>query len=200
MKRKAGNTLLCESIAMSTAIGALEKQEAVWRSLCRSKFDPKERVWDDDAELGLRGEGTVIAAENTEYRDPDAIAVADAKSLFDALHSEQAHGEDDRAALEIAIIQDSLARLRGRIRWIPHNVNPADGLTKLEGAHMKPLMDVLRTSHFRIEAESEGLKPGQHFSFSFRGRCKFASAFQGICRSEALCPGLERLASQAKES
>ena len=124
MKRKAGNTLLCESIAMSTAIGALEKQEAVWRSLCKSKFDPRERIMDEDTELGLRGEGTVIAAESEKYSDPAAIAVADAKSLFDALHSEQASGEDDRAALEVAIIQDSLARLQGRIRWVPHNFKP----------------------------------------------------------------------------
>ena len=161
MKRKAGNTLLCESVAMSTAIGALEKQEAVWRSLCKSKFDPKERIWDMDEELGLKGEGTVIADENANYRDPAAIAVADAKSLFDALHSEQAHGEDDRAALEIAIIKDSLSRLKGRIRWVPHNVNPADALTKLENAHMLPLMQVLRTSHFQIEAESDVLLRGK---------------------------------------
>ena len=33
MKRKAGNTLLCESIAMSTAMGALERQVATWKSL-----------------------------------------------------------------------------------------------------------------------------------------------------------------------
>ena len=105
MKRKVGNTLLCESIAMSTAMGALERQVATWKSLTVSKYDPKDDGGEEDEE---ESKLTVIAAEDPNYVDPKAVAIADAKSLYDALHSEQSHGDDDRSALEIAIIQGSL--------------------------------------------------------------------------------------------
>ncbi|OLQ12867.1 hypothetical protein AK812_SmicGene3197 [Symbiodinium microadriaticum] len=158
MKRKAGNTLLCESIAMSTAMGALERQVATWKSLTISHYDPKDdggEEEEDDTKL------TVIAAEDPNYTDPRAVAIADAKSLYDALHSEQSHGDDDRSALEIAIIQGSLEKLRGRIRWVPHNFNPADGLTKLIGAHMEPLHKLLATHHYMIEEEASVLAQGK---------------------------------------
>ena len=92
------------------------------------------------------------------------MAIADAKSLYDALHSEQSHGDDDRSALEIAIIQGSLEKLRGRIRWVPHNFNPADGLTKLIGAHMEPLHKLLATHHYMIEEEASVLAQGKQSS------------------------------------
>ena len=161
MKRKAGNTLLCESIALSTAMGALEKQVATWKSFTCSNFRAKDLDDAEDLEKPFSGTPSVIAAEDKKYLDPAAVAIADAKSLFDALHSEQASGEDDRSALEIAIIQESLQKLHGRIRWIPHNFNPADGLTKLEGAHMQPLMKLLRTNHLMIEQEEHVLKQGK---------------------------------------
>ena len=161
MKRKAGNTLLCESIALSTAMGALEKQVATWKSFTVSHFKAKDLDDATDLTEALTEAPSVIAAENEKYSDPAAVAIADAKSLFDALHSEQASGEDDRSALEIAIIQESLQKLHGRIRWVPHNFNPADGLTKLEGAHMQPLMKLLRTNHLKIEQEEHVLKQGK---------------------------------------
>ena len=158
LKRKAGNTLLCESISLSTAMGALEKQVATWRSLTQSNFRAKDFEDADELERVLNSSPSVIAAEDLRYSDPSVIAVADAKSLFDALHSEQASGEDDRSALEIAIIQESLQKLSGRIRWVPHNVNPADALTKLQGAHMQPLMKLLRSNHLQIEQEEHILR------------------------------------------
>ena len=60
--------------------------------------------------------------------DPAAIAVIDAKSLYDAFNSEQTMQEDRRAALEIVVIRDDFAILNGRIRWIPHSLNPADAI------------------------------------------------------------------------
>ncbi|CAJ1399663.1 unnamed protein product [Effrenium voratum] len=135
LRRKAGNALLCESIALSTALGAMEKQVAVWRSFCKSKYDPR-------------------------FTDPLTIAVADAKSLYDASASEQAQGDDDRSALEIGIIQESIAKLSGRMRWIPHNFNPADALTKLK-AHMEPMMKLLKSNSLVIEEEDEVLNRGR---------------------------------------
>ena len=70
LRRKAGNTLLCESIALSTALGAMEKQVAVWRSFCKSKYDPRETAVavSEEVQMGLRGPGTVIASESVNFR------------------------------------------------------------------------------------------------------------------------------------
>ncbi|CAE6964999.1 GIP [Symbiodinium sp. CCMP2592] len=163
MKRKAGNTLLCESIALSTAMGALERQVATWESFTKSDYNPCECVDDED---DLDDLPTVLATEDPRYTDPKSVAIADAKSLFDALHAEQSHGEDDRSALEIAIIQQSLERLKGRIRWVPHNENPADGLTKLAGAHMEPMYRLLQSNSYAIEKEETVLSRGR------QGECR----------------------------
>ncbi|CAJ1437918.1 unnamed protein product [Effrenium voratum] len=162
LRRKAGNTLLCESIALSTALGAMEKQVAVWRSFCKSKYDPRETAVEvsEEVQMGLRGPGTVIASESVTFTDPLTVAVADAKSLYDASASEQAQGDDDRSALEIGIIQESIAKLSGRMRWVPHNFNPADALTKLK-AHMEPMMKLLKSNCFVIEEEAAVLNRGR---------------------------------------
>ena len=89
---------------------------------------------------------------------PSALFVIDAKSLFDALKSEQTLQEDRRAALEIAVLKDDMAMLKALCRWIPHNFNPADGLTKYIGAHLEPLMELLRTHTFRLFEESQVLQ------------------------------------------
>jgi hypothetical protein len=47
------------------------------------------------------------------------------------------------------------------VRWLPHNLNPADSLTKLAGAHEKPMMDLLQTSQLRIQAEEITLAQGR---------------------------------------
>jgi len=160
LRRKAGNTMLCESISLSTALGALERQIAMWNSFRLSRYDPRLQAELDDSQ-GRRGAPVVVASDDPDFADPLSIAIIDAKSLFDASASEQSSGDCDRSGLEIAIIQDSIARCRGRVRWLPHNLNPADSLTKLAGAHEKPMMDLLQTSQLRIQAEEITLAQGR---------------------------------------
>ena len=161
LRRKATSSLLSEAVATSTAMGSLEKQVAMWESLTKSRFDPKDMSVDIEISMGLRGSATVIASEGRNYVDPKCVVLVDAKSLFDAASSEQARGEDERSAIEIAIIQESLAKVQGRMRWIPHNFNPADGLTKLEGAHLEPLMQLLKTGRMIIQQEDDILSQGK---------------------------------------
>eukprot|EP00435_Cladocopium_sp_Y103_P070427 s448_g35.t1 len=88
----------------------------------------------------------LISTEDPRHRDPAAIAIIDAKSVYDSTSSSerQFQGDDDRAALEAAMIQESLAKLRARLRWMPHNLNPSDSLTKLrKAAHMAPFYTLL---------------------------------------------------------
>eukprot|EP00435_Cladocopium_sp_Y103_P026323 s61_g6.t1 len=164
IRRKAGSTTLCESISLSTALAAMEKQVATFTSFQWSRFDPRSLAQDIEVEMGLRGPPTVIAAEDPKYVDPQTIAIIDAKSVFDSTASpeRQFQGEDDRAALEAAIIQESLAKLKARLRWIPHNVNPSDGLTKLpQQAHMQPLYELLRRHAMTIQREEVELAAGR---------------------------------------
>ena len=112
----------------------------------------------------------VMAEDCPKYVDPRAIAVVDAKSLYDGVHSEQPNGEDDRSALEMAVIQESLQALGGRIRWVPHNRNPADGLTKLLGAHMDPLLELLTTNSFQLEDELGVLAQGKQGDHRLKSR------------------------------
>jgi len=84
--------------------------------------------------------------------------VMDAKALYDALLSEQQNQEDERAALECSMIEEDMELLGCRPRWVPHDKNPADALTKCEGAHFEPMSRLLRTSTFSIREESEELE------------------------------------------
>ena len=81
----------------------------------------------------------------------------DAKALYDALLSEQQNQDDERAALECSLIKEDLETLGGRPRWVPHDKNPADALTKVEGAHFAPMAKLLNTSKFSIKEDSEEL-------------------------------------------
>ena len=176
LRRKAGNTMLCESISLSTALGALERQIAMWNSFRLSRFDPRQQAESDD-HRGRRGAPTVIASDDPGFTDPLSVAIIDAKSLFDAAATEQSSGDCDRSALEVAIIQDSIARCRGRVRWVPHNFNPSDALTKVAGAHEKPMMDLLRTSRLKIQAEEQALAEGRQHEH--RMKTKSPKRFSG---------------------
>ena len=152
--------MLCESISLSTALGALERQITMWNSFRFSRYDPRQQAETDDHH-GRRGTPTVIASDDPDFSDPLSVAIIDAKSLFDAAATEQSSGDCDRSALEVAIVQDSIARCRGRVRWVPHNFNPADALTKVTGAHEKPMMDLLQSCRLKIQAEEQTLAEGR---------------------------------------
>eukprot|EP00435_Cladocopium_sp_Y103_P022132 s1863_g5.t1 len=117
LRRKASSSLLCEAISMSAATGSLERLDAFFQSISQSGFSPRMKQQTEDQYLEASGKATVIASDSNRYRDPHSICVMDAKSLFDALNSEQSQGDDDRSALETAIIRESLSVCRGRPRW-----------------------------------------------------------------------------------
>ena len=55
--------------------------------------------------------------------------------------------------------------MNGRSRWVPHNFNPVDALTKLKGAHVQPLLDMLLSGFYHLKngrsgTQSEGRAEG----------------------------------------
>ena len=80
-------------------------------------------------------------------------AITDAKSLYDNLVREQYSGAEKRAALEICVIQDSLDSLGGTARWVPHEKNPVDCMTKLKG-NASEMLTLLRKGKYRLTDET----------------------------------------------
>ena len=161
LRRKAASSLLCEALSMSAATAALERQDAFMESIRFSNFQPRSRQRSEDEHLAATGKDRVIANESKAYRDPNSVVIMDAKALYDGLNTDQSQGEDERSALEMAVIKESLLITRGRPRWVPHNVNPADALTKVDGAHTEPMLRLLRSNAFRLEEETEVLSRGR---------------------------------------
>lgn len=86
----------------------------------------------------------------------DAIAVVDAKSLFDVLANETNGGSDRRTALDIQVLREELSELRGKIRWVEHLAMPADCLTKKQG-RCDALLRLLETGELGLTAEATTL-------------------------------------------
>ena len=81
--------------------------------------------------------------------------ILDAKSLYDVLHSQQTNQADARSALEAGMIKEDLEKLAAMPRWVPHDKNPADAMTKHEGSHATPLIAILEKHQRRLTFEED---------------------------------------------
>ena len=99
---------------------------------------------------------SIMSKRPDDELEQEILCVTDAKSLYDNLTREQFTGAERRAALEVSVIRESLMALGGQARWIPHEENPSDCLTKLKG-NASRLVEMLRTAKFKISVEEEEL-------------------------------------------
>ena len=145
-----------ETYAASSAIVEMAWMKALWESM----------QWSDYSILTQRRKNCatpntkmphVVRDENPSYRDPEATIVMDSKGLFDALDNELPQ-DDRKSALEVPIINEFMTRTGSRARWVPHNKNPSDALTKFKGAHMQPLIELLATGLFTLRGEKKELE------------------------------------------
>ena len=126
LHREASSSLLCETLASSKAVGALLWMVSFGTSLRITGFKHGDSLLlDKEPEAP-----TVLSRQAQSVVDPPSQGIVDAKSLFDALVSEQTQQDDRRAALEVGVIRDDLAALGMRLHWVPHDLNPTDALTK----------------------------------------------------------------------
>ena len=99
----------------------------------------------------------VVREHNPTWVDPESTLVMDSKGLYDSLDNEL-QPDDKKSALEVPIILVSMKRICGRARWVHHNKNPAGAMTKFKGAHMEPLLGLLRSGMYAMCGEREELE------------------------------------------
>ena len=102
-----------------------------------------------------KAEAPTVLSKMKRVFDPAGMLVMDAKSLYDAMQSEQASQDNARAALHAAMTKETAKDLGAIPRWVPHDKNPADALTKCDGAHCTPLIELATKGRWRLTFEED---------------------------------------------
>ena len=151
LQRTVGSTLAAETQSLARGVGDLLWLMVVYEELVNPRFHIRE--W--RKYVGRRGYSAF-----SKYPDPeelgDALALVDAKSLYDLLVNETTGGTDRRNALDVQALREELAELKGQIRWIEHVEMPADCLTKKQGK-FETLKKLLKEGVFGITEEAAAL-------------------------------------------
>ena len=88
------------------------------------------------------------------------MSIADAKSLYDAMVKEASAAKDKRVARELCICRETMDKLLGVVRWIPHVLNPVDCMSKLKG-NMASMLKFMRENSFILVEENVELEKRQ---------------------------------------
>ena len=99
----------------------------------------------------MRG-ATMLRTDRAEVQDPLCTLIPDSKGVYDAFNNELPQ-DDKKSAVEIPIIEQIMTMMTGRCRWVPHNLNPSDALTKIKCAHLQPCLDLLSSGMYQQIAQ-----------------------------------------------
>ena len=114
------------------------------------------KAWDlttPQAKMSSDSDGVILAPESWSALLKENLAVTDAKSLYDSLRK-TARGKESRVALAVAEIRQSLAACSATPRWVPHNVQICDPLTKtFSKANVQPILGLLKTGTYHMASE-----------------------------------------------
>lgn len=127
LQRAVNSTLAAENQSLSRGLAELMWVMVLMQEIQDGKFNVKD--WRKRLEAK---ELTVMSSERTEGALKEALAVVDAKSLYDYLSKDTLEGQDRRTAIEVQIARQDLREVDGSIRWVHHLAMPADGLTKVQ--------------------------------------------------------------------
>ena len=127
LRRKVPSTLAGETLALGEAVASVEWAQVFLADILRNKVPRKD--WS-----GCLSEYSIgIDADCRLAQGHSQLHVVDAKAVFDTLQKEAAGSRQDRrAAVDLAIIQESLLQAGARMKWVPHSKMLADPLTKLD--------------------------------------------------------------------
>eukprot|EP00971_Amphidinium_carterae_P036557 718587-Amphidinium_carterae.1 len=87
-------------------------------------------------------------------REYKVTAIVDSKSVFDLIHGGNLTGADKKASLELLVCKDALLSLDGELRWVPHELNPSDSMTKGNANH-ECLLRLLTLCQYSLRAEKD---------------------------------------------
>ena len=151
LHRTVNSTLAAETQSLARGIGDLLWMMVMYFEITIPDFQLR------DWRKHIHRSGYTAFSKNEEEQMADALALVDAKSLYDLLAHETSGGNDRRTALDVQMLREELSELHGRIRWIDHVHMPADCLTKRSG-RIDSLLEMLRTGKFGITEESATLE------------------------------------------
>ena len=152
LQRTVGSTLAAETQSLARGVGDLLWMIAMYLELTEPSFQLRE--WRKF--IGRVGYTAFSKYEKTEEMQ-DALALVDAKSLYDLLIHETTGGTDRRNALDVQVLREELKEFSGKIRWVEHMQMPADCLTKKRG-RVDTLHRILKEGTFGITEEATTLK------------------------------------------
>lgn len=151
LQRTVNSTLAAETQSLARGVGDLLWMMVMYAEMVNPDFRIQE--WRKQ----IRGEGYTAF---TKYEKKDdlasAVAIIDAKSLYDLLAHETTGGTDKRTALDVQVLREELQELNGKIRWVDHLHMPADALTKKHG-HSEMLVQILESGSYGITEEAATL-------------------------------------------
>lgn len=134
LHRTVGSTLAAETQSLVRGVGDLLWMMVMYAEMTEPDFEL--RNWRRHVQkLGYSAFTKTEASEQVE----SALAIVDAKSLYDLLANETGGGADRRTALDVHMLREELGELHGKVRWIDHMHMIADCLTKKQG-RIEPLL------------------------------------------------------------
>eukprot|EP00971_Amphidinium_carterae_P306349 6087951-Amphidinium_carterae.1 len=146
---------MAETAALVEGLSNLE-----WLIAWRKWVETETRPTSNTSHLG---EIELQAIEkNSNDLQQQALAVVDSKSLYDVIRGTNIDGVERQAGLESLLARDLLKSLKATIRWIPHEHNPSDSMTKISANH-ECLMSMLQTSTVRLRPASEILEERKEY-------------------------------------
>ena len=150
LKRKCASTLAAETQIMSEALAEVEWIRGLFEELTNPSFNIVE--WAAKS----RNRRLMVAARSSDaqLRLPKVLAIGDAKSLYDHLHTETLGGANDRrTAIDIHIIGSNIEAQGATVRWVDHGGMYADAMTKRNG-NVPLLQIMMRTGRICITEEA----------------------------------------------
>ena len=151
LKRVVNSTLAAETQSLARGVGDLLWMLVMYYELTHEDFELRQ--W----RKYVQRQGYAAFSKYEDLEDlKDALALVDAKSLYDLLVNETSGGADKRTALDVQALREELQELSGKIRWVDHQHMPADCLTKHQGK-AETLKVILQSGEFGITEESATL-------------------------------------------
>eukprot|EP00435_Cladocopium_sp_Y103_P071135 s185_g36.t2 len=152
LQRTVNSTLAAETQSLARGVGDLLWMMVMYLEIVNPEFQLRD--W--RRFVSQQGYTAFTKHDETEALT-QAVAIVDAKSLYDLLVHETTGGSDRRNALDVQVLREELGELYGKIRWIEHLSMPADCLTK-KGGRSEALRELLRVGKFGITEESKTLQ------------------------------------------